>query len=113
MVWSNTIKFQVSNSNVQNEISARIAFRCNLRVTESYKIVLEHPDTGYRKEFRNPEFVVTPNPGTLTINTEILLPSEVAAAIQHGTSRVALRAELSSPLKKMTSNTATFTYRCN
>jgi len=97
----------------QVKISARIAFRCNLRVTESYKIVLEHPDAGYRKEYRSPEFIVTPNPGTLTIPREILLPGEVAAAIQHGTSRVTLRVELSEPLKKMASNTATFTYRCN
>jgi len=101
------------NAATQVKLTARIAFRCNLRVTESYKIVLEHPDAGYRKEYRNPEFVVTPNPGTLTITREILLPGEVAAAIQHGTSRVTLRVELAEPLKKMVSNTATFTYRCN
>jgi len=97
----------------QVKISARIAFRCNLKVTETFKIVLEHPSAGYRKEFRSPDFVVTPNPGTLTIPKEILLPSEVAATIQHGTSTVTLRVELAEPLKKMASNTATFTYRCN
>ena len=97
----------------QVKISARIAFRCNLKVTEMFKIVLEHPSAGYRKEYRNPDFVVTPNPGTLTITKEILLPAEVAAAIQHGMSTVTLRVELSEPLKKMASNTATFTYRCN
>ncbi|MCU0236075.1 MAG: hypothetical protein MUC72_03210 [Acidobacteria bacterium] len=96
----------------QVKISARIAFRCNLKVTEMFKIVLEHPSAGYRKEYRNPDFVVTPNPGTLTITKEILLPAEVAAAIQHGTSTVTLRVELFEPLKKMASNTATFTYRC-
>lgn len=96
----------------QVKISARIAFYCNLKVTERYKVVLEYPASGYRKEYRDQDFVVTPNPGTLTVNKEIVLPSDIAASIQHGTSNVSLRVELFEPLKNMASNSASFTYRC-
>jgi hypothetical protein len=91
---------------------ARISFRGNMTVTERYKIVLEDPDRGYRKEYRNEDFVVTVNNGSHTVSKEIVLPAELAAQIQHGTEKVNLRAELFWPAKNMASNTAVFTYRC-
>ena len=96
----------------QVKISARISFRCNLTVTENFKIVLENPRTGFRKEFRKSDYVITPNPGAWTITKEILLPSEIGTDMQHGKADLTLRVELIGIYKKMASNTATFTYRC-
>ncbi len=100
------------SASTQVKIVARIAFYCNLKVTERYKVVLEYPAIGYRKEYRDQDFVVTPSPGTRTVSEELTLPSDIAAAIQHGTGNLTLRVELFEPLKNMVSNTATFTYRC-
>jgi hypothetical protein len=100
------------NASTQIAITARIAFRSNLKVTERYKIVLESTSYGYRKEYRNADFEVTTAPGTHTVSKQIVLPADLAAQIQHGTLKASLRVELIYPLKNMVSNTATFTYYC-
>jgi len=100
------------NASTAVKTTARIAFRCNLSVTERYMIILEFPSAGFRKEYQDQGFVVTANPGTKTVNQEIVFPTDLATTIQHGTGQMSLRVELFWPTKNMASNTAAFTYRC-
>jgi hypothetical protein len=102
----------VCNASTPVKTVARIAFRCNLSVTERYKIILEYPSAGFRKEYQDQGFIVTANPGTKTVNQEIVFPTDLATTIQHGTGQMSLRVELFWSTKNMASNAAAFTYRC-
>jgi hypothetical protein len=102
----------VCNASTTVKTNARIAFRCNMQVTEKYKIILEYPQAGYRKEFQDSSYVVSANPGTRTENVEITFPTDIATSIQHGRGQMSLRVELFDTPKKMSSNTAAFIYNC-
>lgn len=97
----------------QVKVSARIAFRCNLKLTEQFMIVLENPKTGFRKEFQEADYFVTANPGTLTITKEILLSSMIGTEMGLMGGELTLRVELNDrTAKNVVSNKASFTYRC-
>jgi hypothetical protein len=102
----------VCNASTPVKTAARIAFRCNMQVTERYKIILEFPRAGFRKEYQDSSYVVSANPGTRTENVEITFPTDLATSIEHGTGQMSLRVELYDAPKKMSSNTATFIYNC-